>query len=111
MSNTQIKSDFLEKTYKNYELQQNYRNKNAHNAIVAIPTNAFVQSKQVNKARIPLTADELSKAPVSQFTPVTQGKPILRTVKPAEVKRVIENHPSRPVVKKIEQKIKSVKQN
>lgn len=47
------------------KMKMHYRNMHVPNAVTAVPKNAFVESKSVNKSRVKIPQDKLATAPVS----------------------------------------------
>ncbi len=59
-----INQRLLRQAYQNPNMHFKYHNRNARNAITAVPRNAF-QSQNINKARIRVNANQLDKLPAT----------------------------------------------
>ena len=65
----------LRQAYRDPNMRFDYRNRNVNNAITAVPQNAFVQSQNIDKARIRVNAKQLEKLSASsKVTLKPQGK-------------------------------------
>ncbi len=95
-----INATLVAKAYRNQEYQNPYHNRLSRNAITAVPNKAFIGAENVSKARVKVSADKLTNAPITQKTTVKHEKEsILGTTKKAKSKPT-ENISSRPVIAK-----------
>ena len=80
-SNTVINTTIINNTYNNSNVTNViYANRQVAGAVIAMPTTAFVQSQQVSRAAVRVTADSIVSAPVA-FVP--QVAPTARSVRGA----------------------------
>ena len=80
-SNTVINTTIINNTYINSNVTNViYANRQVAGAVIAMPTTAFVQSQQVSRAAVRVTADSIVSAPVA-FVP--QAAPTARSVRGA----------------------------
>ena len=80
-SNTVINTTIINNTYNNSNVTNViYANRQVEGAVIAMPTNAFVQSQQASRSGVRVSADSLVNAPIS-FVP--QVAPTARSVRGA----------------------------